>query len=367
VEGLWERRIGGSIGVGSKDSYGTGARRWCKEAELQGYYWFLTGANVSYDINCILFFIDKLAADPDLCPDSVSQYLTHAKFYLRTRGCTSEALGVGKEHHPLVSRAMKSVRVEDSESGRAQKRVEEKGQVQRLAIPPSVVGIARRVRVPRVVYVGVVMGRTLMLRGCEYARTAKGKVTQHLLRWEHIGFLSKGKLLLGGDVCIVCADTMTIIHTSRKWQLAGHTRRVPDRVRKWHSKDPTLGLWEDSGGCVVAVLQAWCIFTNGWFNRATPVCSAGVGEPVLEVSLVNALLKEWAPEMDLNPAAVVAHCLRHGGITDLLDGGLNVEDVRIAAGSKTTNAIIPYVHPGARVAEAVSSAMVKAVAQSGEP
>ena len=77
--------------------------------------------------------------------------------------------------------------------------------------------------------------------------------------------------------------------------------------------------------------------------------------------MVNDYLKKWAPAMGLDPAMVVAHCLRHGGITDLLDGGLDVEDVRVAAGSKSAAAIIPYTHPGQRVASAVSIALSRAV------
>jgi hypothetical protein len=358
VAGIRERRIAGSVSENSKKAYGTGAKRWCKEALEKGYEWFLAGKDVQYDLICILHFIDRCAADEGLVPDTVAGYFTGAKTFLRFQGCSSAALGEGKEHHPTVSRALQSVRLEWSESGKPASR-----KTRRLAVPASVVSIARSSEVPRVVYVAVVIGRGLLLRCCEYVCPSTGVLSKHLLSWEHLQFFWDGKKLVGEDVCEVMADKVSIVHTSRKWQMVGRTRPVPDRVRVWQGM-PWQGLFEETRGCVVAVLQAWCIATKGWLNPLHPVCSEGKGLPVLSVNDVNRCLKQWAVEMGMDPEAVESHCLRHGGISDLLDEGVDVEDVRQAAGSKTTAAIVPYIHPGARAANAVSNALSRAVVGS---
>ena len=358
MAGLWERRVLGAVGGGTKTSYGTGERRWLREAKGRGYDWFLQGKNVKYDVCCVLYFIDQLAADSALGPDTPSLYWTATKHFLRGQGCQSEALGGVKMHHPLVSKALRSVQVEWSEGGKASGR---SIKVKRLAIPPLVVNIARGATVVRVVYVAIVSARGLLLRSCEYVCPANGILSQHLLSWEHISFMLRGVKLVGEAVCRVCADTMVVVHTSRKWQMAGHTREVPDRIRMWHSEDPAKGLWEDTGGCVVAVLQAWCIATRGWSTPSQPICCAGAGDLVLSVKVLNEHLKEWAPTMGLDPVAVASHCLRHGGISDLLDQGVDLEDVRAASGSKSTAAIVPYIHPGKRAALTVSNALVNAV------
>lgn len=344
------------MALNSQGAYDTGARRWIKEAEIKGYDWFLSGKNVLYDVNCVIHFVDRLGVDPALGPGTPSTYWTGAKHFLRTSGCMSEALGEGKVHHPLVTKALRSVKVEWSESGKSATKTK------RLAIPVCVVRIARGKEVPRVVYVAVVMARGLLLRGCEYACPANGKLSQHLLSWEHISFKFQGRILMGREVCEVCADTLSIVHTSRKWQMVGYTREVPNRVRMWNEgRDASKGLWEDSGGCVVSVLQAWYIATQGWVSSTTPVCSISANDPVLSIMVLNSFLKEWAPVMGLDMAAVNSHCLRHGGISDLLDDGVDVEDVRVASGSKSVTALVPYIHPGERVAKRVSSALSKAV------
>jgi hypothetical protein len=356
VAGLRERRVAGSISLNSKRSYSTGANRWKKEAQLKGYNWFLQGTHVEFDLICILYFIDQLAADPAVGPDAASTYWTGAKSMLKIHGCVSEALGAGKYHHTTVSQALRSVQVECSESG---KRPNKKPR--RLAIPGAIVSIVRVSKVDRVVYVAVVMARSLLLRSCEYVMPATGVRSQHLLSWEHLGFYLKGKKLVGEEIRTVCADTLHIEHTSRKWQWVGCTREVPDRVRMWKSALPWQGLYEDTGGCVVAVLQAWCITTQGWLHTDMPVCMSGRGTEILCVTELNRWLKEWAAEMGLDPEAIESHCLRHGGITDLLNEGVDIEDVRMAAGSKSVAALVPYVHPGKRAAMAVSEAMAKAV------
>jgi hypothetical protein len=300
---------------------------------------------------CILIsFIDELFEQQHLDPKTISGYVTGVKDRLLTEGYESEALGRKGVRHPWVARAIRSCMIDTETVPAKPPREEFTNDMMLVAFQTW----------PLHYYAMAILARGWLWRSGQFL-VKDGKWGEHILFWSYVTFF----------------DQQHIPIPVEKWccQLAYFAKLQPEHT-KCHSRDlqifperrrtffPESGAVTDGliartpHGCVVAVLQAWYVFSGAASQdlRRTPLCRCHDGS-YLSADEMLALCHQMERTFQLRGRLVI-HSLRHGGISALMDAGISDKSVCSAAGMRSVDSLRPYHHCGPKISTRLSRALI---------
>jgi hypothetical protein len=309
---------------------------------------------------CVLVsFIDELFECKHLDPHTIGGYVTGVKSALLAEGCVSDALGVRGVRHPWVARAIRSCMIDF------------------LTVPPKppremftdeMMSVAFH-QWPLQYYAMAVLARGWLLRSGQYL-LKNGRWGPHLLFWGMVVFFDQHE------------RPIPVAHWGHR---LAYSAQIQPRHTKWHARDlqvfpkrqriffPKSGVVTDGlvskapHGCVVAVLQAWYVFSGAASQRdlgRTPLCRCQDGT-FLSSDKMLSLCHQMEREFHL-AGPLVVHSLRHAGISALLEAGVSDESVRMAAGLRSVYSLRPYHHCGPKLSERLSRALMAPVDPDAE-
>jgi hypothetical protein len=214
---------------------------------------------------------------------------------------------------------------------------------------------------PLCYYAMAVLARGWLFRPGQFL-VRNGKWGEHVLFWSYVIFYDQRHIPIPvAKWSHQLAYSAVIQPDHVKWH-ARDLQKFPERERKFfpESRSVTDGLIARvPHGCVVAVLQAWYVFSGAASRkdlRRTPLgrCQDGSYLSSEEMLVLCHRMKE---RFQLKGPLVV-HSLRHGGISALLDAGISDEAVRAAAGLASTDSLRPYHHCGRKLSDRLSQALL---------
>jgi hypothetical protein len=293
-----------------------------------------------------------------LQPGTISGYVSGVKSALVSNGYRSSALGAPRERHYLVAKAIRSLSIDTT--------VPPKPPREEFTIPM----MRRAARMwPFPFYAMAVLIRGFILRSGELM-FKKHKASKHLLYWVNIVFLDReGEVMSKRRWSSELAYGAEVKPSSRKHQ-ARKVRKLPARQRTFFPHDGCLvsGLTSpDANGCVVAALQGWYVLSGaaGRDLANTPICRSHDGRRLTQEDMLK-----WCHEMGdhfkLPKGTLVIHSLKHAGITALLEQGVSDEEVRMAAGFASVQTLQVYDHPGKRLKQRLSRALLLDASDSSD-
>ena len=303
-----------------------------------------------------MIILNQWGHEEGLDRNTVAQYLTNAKIYhlevLSLEIPPSPAWGIKGQHHPWISRTLKSI-------PRTSRR-------ERMEITIDWIHDAFRHKVwdtPEFVAIALMYG--WMLRVSEVTATDSG----HGVKWSMVTFfhLSESGALTPmpmTDLRSTPCGYVQLQLESRKYQ-SDEVRRMPGRMNTAHFVDPSQGLSIWSGLCVATILQAWAIANaidvmtphdrNARFVLTRP---GTIDNVVTYLDIVNALHKQARRRPDV-PGWIATHNLRASSITRMANSSVGQcpETMLLATGHKNLTSMEPYVKPGQAMAEQLSSVL----------
>jgi hypothetical protein len=291
-------------------------------------------------------FIDWLFEHRHVQAGAVATYVSGVKHYFESLSLTpSPALGGRKSLHPLVSRALRSLRHAPE------------------AVPPTVrqpftEAMLKRGRQlwSRALYAMVVICRGYLLRTGELWPEDKC-FGPHALMWSDIEFRDAHDKVLPMDQWTgTLATYARIVHRSRKWQSLV-VRETPARTRLFFPESGSVvdGLMSpQANGCVVATLQAYYVYSGA---RTCPIDTYLARQwdgTFITADEARQAIHQVSREFGLPDKVVCIHSLKHGATSALADAHLTDEEGRMAAGFKDATTLRIYDHPGIKLSDRLS-------------
>jgi hypothetical protein len=308
----------------------------------------------------LVSFIDELFEQKQLDPKTIGGYLSGVKDRLLAEGHRSDALGERGVRHPWVARAMRSCVIDTKTVPPKPPREEFTEEMMRVAFDTW----------PLHYYAVAVLARGWLFRAGHFL-VRDGKWGEHILFWSMVVFYDQQhRVIPVAKWSHRMAYSAKIQPEHTKW----HSRDLqvfPERKRTFfpESRSITEGLISRvPHGCVVAVLQAWYVFSGAASQRdlnRTPLCRCQDGS-YLSANEMLTLCHQMEKTFHTT-GAVVIHSLRHGGISALLEAGVSDDEVRMAAGLKSVYSLRPYHHGGPKLSERLSRALMVPEVPDAEP
>ena len=304
----------------------------------------------------LIAFIDNMAYDQGLDKKSVSHYYSGAKCWhlhhlpllldIDTPGPWRDK-GV---HHPWVSQALRYL-------------PETKAEI--VAVPRCWIKQGY-FRWSRHEYVAIAVLHGWIARRSEFIASS---TPEHQVKWSMVSFLdidgTTGALttMPSVDIARRPCGMVKISPDSRKHQSKGTVRDIPGRVNITNLSCPSEGLdhWVD--GCMATTMQTWYIITKAdqlteAEAQSTPMLADEFGV-VPSGERLTKLLKQVGQDNGANPKNVTLHGMRHGQISDLVNGQManNALGAAAAAGHKDPKTLQIYTAQGLGAAQLVTAAL----------
>jgi hypothetical protein len=309
------------------------------------------------DVCILISFIDELFMVKHLQPPTIGGYLTGMKDAVLSRGIQSEALGQRGYRHPLVARALRSADIDT------------------VTVPPSPPRELftrpmlewARVHWPVIYYAMAVLARGFLLRSGEFLLRGI-KRGRHLIYWDNVVFYDKHHCEMPVEYWSTQqAASATIRPTSRKHQYR-RVRPLAEVARVYYAPSGLLidGLMrQEAKGCVVGALQGLFVLSGAaaCILSETPLCYHMKGQLLTQEDMLQWC--HYTGAMFGRPKVVI-HSLKHAGVTAMIEAGISDEEVRMAAGFRSTDTVRTYDHPGQKAGPLIARALLLDASDSSD-